>query len=79
MKTDDQFYTATLHQALSADASSSGHPLTHTDIYDNTDIRSMFSTITYDKGGSILHMTKKILGNDKFYNAIRRYIQKKYA
>lgn len=59
------------------DATPETHPLTNTgNIFSYADIRTMFDTITYDKGGSVLRMTHNLMGENKFKTAIRAYIAK---
>lgn len=59
------------------DATPETHPLTNPgQIFSYDDIGTMFDTITYDKGGSILRMTHNLMGEDKFKAAIREYIAK---
>lgn len=71
----DDFVVSTMHNALSADAQRSSHPMTNPGVNSYPEIRTLFSTITYDKGGSVLRMIHNIMGLDKFQNAIRAYLK----
>lgn len=72
-----QFPVSTMFVTMLTDATTGTHPLTNTDaIWSYADVRTMFSTITYDKGGSILRMTHNLMGEDKFKTAIREYLNK---
>lgn len=70
----DDFVVSTMQSALSADAQRTSHPLTNPGVNSYPEIRTLFSTITYDKGGSILRMMHSIMGLGKFQNAIRSYL-----
>lgn len=72
-----QFPVSTTFVTMLTDATTGTHPLTNTDnVWSYADVRTMFSTITYDKGGSILRMTHNLMGEDKFKAAIREYLDK---
>lgn len=72
-----QFPVTTTFATMLTDATTSTHPLTNTgNVFSYADIRAMFSTITYDKGGSILRMIHNLMGEDMFKAAIREYLIK---
>lgn len=73
----DQFPVTTLQASFQPDSLSTAHPLTDPGKYSYADIRTMFDSITYDKGGSILRMIHNLMGNTKFQTAIRQYLLKK--
>uniref|UniRef100_A0A336M823 CSON013169 protein n=1 Tax=Culicoides sonorensis TaxID=179676 RepID=A0A336M823_CULSO len=76
----DDFVVSTMHNSLIADGQRSSHPLTNPGVNSYTEIRTLFSTITYDKGGSILRMMHNIMGLGKFQNAIKSYLDaRKYS
>ena len=47
------------------------HPLIH---YGYDDKESMFDAHSYNKGGSALHMLRKIIGDDAFFAGMERYL-----
>jgi len=49
------------------------------DVTTPSEIRSIFDTITYNKGASILRMVEKTYGIDMFNNALTDYLNKRYA
>jgi len=67
-----------VHSALSVDSSKSTHPLSH-DVNSPSEIRSMFSTISYDKGASILRMIEKSYGEKVFYEALSNYLNDRWV
>lgn len=73
-----QFVVDQVHSALSADSSKSTHPLSH-DVVTPHEIRSIFDTITYAKGGSILRMIEKTYGTKVFDKALSRYLENRYV
>ena len=50
-----------------------GHPLIHYG-YDNRE--SMFDAHSYNKGGAVLHVLRKYLGDDAFFAGLNRYLTK---
>lgn len=73
-----QFVVDQVHSALSVDSSKSTHPLSY-DVTTPREIRGIFDTITYAKGGSILRMIEKTYGSDVFHGALTDYLDKKYV
>ncbi|KYN14240.1 Aminopeptidase N [Trachymyrmex cornetzi] len=73
---ESQFVVDQVHSAFKADSSSSTHPMSH-DVSTNREIQSIFDTITYNKGGSILRMVEKTYGTDVFNNALIDYLNKR--
>lgn len=72
-----QFPVTTLQATMMLDATDSTHPLTNRGkIFNYADIRTMFTSITYDKGGSVLRMIHNIMGDEKFQTVIREYLRK---
>lgn len=61
----DIFLPVVTQTALRADSLPTSHPLS-TSVNTSIEIDSMFSSITYDKGASILRMIQTYLGEDKF-------------
>lgn len=48
------------------------HPLIH---YGYDDKEDMFDAHSYNKGGSILHMLRKHIGDDAFFTAFQKYLE----
>lgn len=68
-----EFVSGTFQNAMYADAVLSAHPMTQKDIYNYADIRTMFTSISYDKAASVIRMIHNIMG-DKFQAGIREYL-----
>ncbi|KAG5311631.1 AMPN Aminopeptidase, partial [Acromyrmex insinuator] len=73
---ESQFVVDQVHSAFKADSSSSTHPMSH-DVATNREIQSIFDSITYNKGGSILRMIEKTYGIDVFNDALIDYLNKR--
>lgn len=73
---ESQFVVDEVHSAFRADSSNSTHALSY-DVYSPREIRSLFDTITYAKGGSILRMIENTYGSEIFYEALSDYISKR--
>ena len=66
-----------LDAALYADSLSSTHPVTKPDVETPSDIESMFGSIIYSKGGSILRMLQNYVDAAKagsFREVLRDYL-----
>lgn len=66
--------TKTVQYAFDADTSST--ETLHTNAITQSEISARFSTISYDKGGSILRMVEHILGEDVWKQALNVYLNK---
>lgn len=75
---ESQFVVDQVHSAFKADSSESTHALNH-DVYSPSEIRSIFDSITYNKGASILRMLEKSYGKEMFYEALSDYLSKRYV
>ncbi|KYN33599.1 Aminopeptidase N [Trachymyrmex septentrionalis] len=73
---ESQFVVDQVHSAFKADSSSSTHPMSQ-NVTTNREIQSIFDTITYNKGGSILRMIEKTYGTDVFNDALIDYLNKR--
>lgn len=56
------------------DAKPSSHPIVVQNVTSAADITSLFDSITYSKGSSILRMLEKIVGFTKFRDSLRDYL-----
>ncbi len=54
------------------EAQSSAHPLIHFQYEDKED---MFDAHSYNKGGLVLHMLRKIVGDDLFFAGLKSYLE----
>lgn len=76
----NDFVVSSLQNSLPSDATRNSHPLTNPGVNSYPEIRTLFSTITYDKGGSILRMMHNLMEPGKFQEAIRDYLnERKYS
>ena len=65
----DQFYVDTLQSALSDDSLNASHPILQ-NVSSPDEINSLFDSISYDKGASIIRMLSQFMGMDKFMTGI---------
>lgn len=56
------------------DGKPSSHAVIVQNVTDSAEITSLFDSITYSKGASILRMLEKIVGSDKFRDGLRDYL-----
>ncbi len=70
-----QFIVDEQQQALKLDALEHTHPV-EVPIDHPDEIRSIFDTISYSKGSSIIHMLYHYLGAENFKNGLRYYLKK---
>ncbi len=73
----EQFADDTVNAALRLDSLKSTHPI-DVKVTSPAQIREIFDAISYDKGGSILQMIERVVGEPAFRRGLRRYL-KKYA
>lgn len=57
------------------DAKPSSHPIVVQNVSSASAITSLFDSITYSKGASILRMLEKIAGSDRFQQGLREYLR----
>lgn len=75
---ESQFVVDQVHSAFSADSSKSTHPMSY-NVTTPREIQSIFDTITYAKGGSVLRMIEKTYGTEVFNDALSDYLNKRYV
>ncbi len=70
-----QYFEDTIADALSADEIESTHPIS---VHVNTpgEIDEIFDNISYDKGGSVLHMLENAVGEKAFRDGLTLYLKK---
>lgn len=66
------FHTMQEQQGYIFSAPDGGHPLIH---FGYDDRESMFDAHSYNKGGAILHMLRKEVGDEAFFAALKRYLK----
>jgi len=71
---DDQFNTDILHIALIADSLSSSHPISNKEVLTKDQISSMFDSISYNKGSSILRMLGNYISIDELQLGLKYYL-----
>ncbi|XP_004925570.1 glutamyl aminopeptidase-like isoform X1 [Bombyx mori] len=71
----DQFLTKTVHPVLVTDAKLSSHPIVQT-VSTPDQITSIFDTISYNKGASILRMLEGFIGEENFRRGVSDYLKK---
>lgn len=71
----DQFLTDEQQRALKLDALDNTHPVEVT-VNHPDEIRTIFDTISYSKGASVIHMLNSYLGPDKFQAGLQNYLKK---
>ncbi len=70
-----QYYSDTIADALNADQLDSTHPI-NVDVKTPAQVDEIFDRISYDKGGSILQMLEKYVGEEIFRQGLQRYLKK---
>ncbi|MEM3791148.1 MAG: M1 family metallopeptidase [Candidatus Micrarchaeaceae archaeon] len=76
---EEFFYYEDIDEALSIDQLENTHPI-RMSVRSPAETASLFDTITYEKGASLLSMVEDYMGESKFRDGIREYIKKyKYS
>jgi len=71
----DQFLDDAMNQAMNLDSLKSSHPI---DVKVNhpSEIREIFDSISYDKGGCVLRMLENFVGKENFRTGLKYYLNK---
>lgn len=69
-----QFAVDEQQRALKLDALQHTHPV-EVPVHHPDEIRTIFDTISYSKGASVIHMLQHYLGADAFQGGLRHYLQ----
>ncbi|XP_068631132.1 membrane alanyl aminopeptidase-like [Battus philenor] len=69
-----RFITEQVHASLLSDSVDSSHPLNNPGIGSPASVRTMFSTISYNKGAAVIRMTEHLLGFDVHRQGLRNYL-----
>lgn len=70
-----QYFENTITSALSADQVESTHPI-NVVVKTPGEIDEIFDRISYDKGGSVLHMLEDFVGEENFQKGLSHYLRK---
>ncbi|KAJ8889370.1 hypothetical protein PR048_008869 [Dryococelus australis] len=70
---DEQFVVRQVQSALVADSSETAHSLT-VEVGSPDSIDSIFSSITYNKGGSVIRMMEHFMTSENFRKGLERYL-----
>lgn len=71
----DQFLSDEQQRALKLDALDNTHPV-EVEVNHPDEIRTIFDTISYSKGASVIHMLNSYLGDKKFQRGLQNYLKK---
>jgi len=71
----DQFLEASMNTAMGTDALKHSHPI-HVKVENPAQIREIFDSISYDKGGCVLRMLEEFVGKNNFRKGLKRYLLK---
>ncbi|VDI83753.1 Hypothetical predicted protein [Mytilus galloprovincialis] len=72
----DHFVVSSVHRALSFDGLISSHPI-YVPVSGTAEIFSIFDSISYEKGGSVIRMMQFFLGDETFKRGMQLYITEK--
>ncbi len=70
-----QYFENTITSAMSADQVDSTHPI-NVQVKTPGEIDEIFDRISYDKGGSVLHMLEDFVGEEHFQKGLSNYLQR---
>ncbi|MGC1425876.1 MAG: M1 family metallopeptidase [Nitrosotalea sp.] len=71
----DQFLISEMTGGLSLDSLKSSHPI-DVPVKSPADVRQIFDEISYNKGGCVLMMLEKFIGEDNFKKGLHQYLKK---
>ncbi len=71
----DQFFLDIVSPALELDALTTSHPI-QVEVKDPKEIESIFDTISYKKGASIIHMLERLVGEQTIRSGLSRYLKR---
>lgn len=79
MDFDARFITEQVHTALLADSANNPHPLTNPGMGSPVAVRSMFSSISYNKGACVIRMTEHLLGFEVHRRGLQSYLRSRFV
>ena len=71
----DQFLETSMNSAMMLDALKTSHPI-DVEVNRPSEIREIFDSISYDKGGCILRMLENYVGKENFQKGLQHYLKK---
>jgi len=71
----DQFLDDAMNTAMSLDSLKTSHPI-DVNVNHPSEIREIFDSISYDKGGCILRMLEHFVGEKNFQKGLQKYLTK---
>ncbi|GFO02313.1 protease m1 Zinc metalloprotease [Plakobranchus ocellatus] len=71
----DRFLTRDLFPVMVQDSELSSHPII-VDVERPSQITSVFDSISYSKGSSVIRMLEAILGKENFFNGVSNYLKR---
>lgn len=74
---DKQFVVDQMHLIFNTDANFGVAKLTDPTVSSPSEIGSMFSSITYVKGASIVRQIRTAMGEEKFLKSLQNYLSEK--
>lgn len=72
-KTNAEMHLFEQVEAYKKDPSASSKPLVR---FNYDDREEMFDLVSYNKGGAILHMLRKVVGDEAFFEGLKQYLTK---
>ena len=70
----DQFLETAMNAAMRLDSLKTSHPI-HANVKKPSEIREIFDSISYDKGGCVLRMLESYVGEDNFRRGLTHYLK----
>ncbi|XP_026322120.1 membrane alanyl aminopeptidase-like [Hyposmocoma kahamanoa] len=77
MEFETRFVVEQVHTALLADSADNAHPLSNPGVGSPQAVSAMFSTITYNKGASIIRQTEHFLGSEVHTQGLINYLKRR--
>lgn len=71
---DQQFVVNYVQTVMGTDATIATNPMSNENANSEEDLDRMVNSITYNKGATVIRMTKHILGEDKFKISLTDYL-----
>lgn len=73
---EKQFLTEALHLVMKDDSLATSHPI-YQEVHNPVEINELFDSISYEKGASVIRMTKYFLGEEVFRVGVTNYLKEK--
>ncbi|XP_049870020.1 membrane alanyl aminopeptidase-like [Pectinophora gossypiella] len=72
---ETRFIVEQVHTSLLSDSANNPQPLTNPGVGSRQSVSQMFSTISYNKGASVIRMTEHLLGSDVHKSGLQNYLK----